>query len=145
MKRSAIFFVVLTLVAVAVVPAAMAVPPDSVTITATPGAFAAPDIEGCETGTWEMPDTLLRPPAGNLDKMILNIKVERTFVCNGGGGEFTLRFLPKVRGVPVPQAGPWRVVDGSIGGYDVHGTGSFVFDIIDGVPTEVFTGKMHIG
>jgi len=143
MKRSAILLVILVLLMVAVVPAAMATPPDRVTIEASPGMFTS-DIDGCENGTWTPPDTLLKPPAGNFEKLILNIKVERTFFCEGGG-EFTLRFLPKVRGVPFPQTGPWRVVDGSIGGHEVHGTGSFVVDMTADGPLEVFTGKMHIG
>lgn len=144
MKRSTILFAVAALLLVAVMPAATAVPPDPVTIEAAPGLFTS-NIDGCETGTWNPPDSLLKPPAGNFDKLILNIKVERTLFCDSGGGEFTIRFLPKVRGVPFPQIGPWRIVDGSIGGMDVHGTGSFVFDIVEGVPTEVFTGKVRIG
>ena len=142
MRRSLTLLVaVAILIGLVAAPAALATPPQPIEITTTPGLFGS-DIPGCESGTWT--DDLVKV-AGSFDKLILNIKVDKTLVCDDGG-EFVIRLLPKVRGVPFPQSGPWTIIDGMIGGEEVHGSGWMIVDIVDAPPPqETFTGKIHIG
>jgi hypothetical protein len=142
MRRISILLAVLAMVGVGSIPAASAVPPEQITITTAPGEFRS-NIADCPTGTWV--DELVGI-TGNFEKAILNIKVRKTLTCSTGH-EFVIHFQPKVRGVPLPQSGPWRIVEGAIGGESLHGTGrmSLDFDKELDYPVEVFTGRVHIG
>jgi hypothetical protein len=140
MRRIFVPLVVLAMVAFGSVPAALAVPPDQVTITTTPGSFES-NITGCAEGTWE--DELVAI-TGNFEKLILNIKVRKTLTCSTDG-EFEILFHPKMRGVPFPQSGPWRIVGGDIGGQGLHGTGWMSVGLSSEGPVEVFMGRVHIG
>lgn len=124
----------------AAVPVASAASPQAVETATTPGLFTS-DIPGCEDGTWE--DELLHV-AGNFDKLILNLKVDKTLHCEGGD-DLVIRFLPKVRGVPFPQSGPWTIVDEMLDSEEVYGSGWMTVDVFGGVPEELSTGKIHIG
>ena len=137
---------VATLIGLVAAPAALATPPQSIEITTTAGFFGS-DIPGCESGTWTADFDNLQV-AGNPrdDKLILNITVEKTLVCDDDRGEFVIRWRPKVRGVPFPQSGPWTIVDGTLDGKKVHGSGWMIVDLYGAPPPqETFTGKIHIG
>ncbi len=125
---------------IGLIPMASATPPESIEIETTPGSFTS-NLPGCPSGTWQ--DELLHI-TGNFDKIILNIKVDKTLTC-ATGDEIVIRFLPKARGVPFPQSGPWTIREGTLAGQDVHGSGWMTVDVDGGPPQELFTGKIHIG
>lgn len=147
MRRISVLLAVLAVMLVGVVPVASATPPESVEIVTASTSFGAgtftSDIPGCAIGTWT-DDFANVKVVGNFDKGILNIKVDKTLICDDGG-EFVIRLLPKVRGNPDVQSGPWRIVGGMIGGDEVHGTGSFDYLHVGETHTETFIGKIHIG
>lgn len=148
MRRISVLLAVFAVMFVGIAAAASATPPQPLTIDTTPGlVFGEGDfssnIPGCPSGTWT-DDFATVKVSGNEAKLTLNIKVSKTLVCDGDGGEFVIRFLPKLRRVdPTMQEGPWRIASGMIGDDKVHGTGWMVFDGLD--LTEKFTGKIHIG
>ena len=149
MKRISVLLAVLAILMIGVVPVASATPPQSVWIDTTlegplGGDFTS-NIPGCEAGTWT--DEFLQAN-GNWEKLIVNVKVEKTLFCDGSDDEIVIRFLPKVRGVLFPQTGHWKVVGGMINGERVRGNGWMTafgdgpFGYLIG---EEFTGKIHIG
>ena len=148
MRRISVLLAVLAVMLVGVVPVASATPPEPIVINTWSGEFGVggfdSNIPGCESGTWT-DDFMNVKVVGNFAKGILNIKVDKTLVCDEDGGEFVIRLLPKIRGNPDMQSGPWRIVGGMIGDDKVHGTGWMDYEHVGLDHFETFTGKIHIG
>jgi hypothetical protein len=153
-RRVSLFFVALTLAALAVVPAAYAQEPTIVTDITFPeegepfGTFTAADPL-CPSGTFVDPFVGGGGAFGSNHVFYHALTVRKTFTCADGSGTFTILFHPQFSpATPAgcEEAGPFSVVGGTGDYTRLRGHGDFCLEPVgDGFFSETFTGTFRLG